>query len=266
MPRLYVLAYINRSPSGPPDNGSELGHAYYAAISDAKSWPYDIGDDPSFFASQYTGSPITWGICRRDVRSAIEPGDWVAFFSATRDSISRTTLYRFAAVMKVAIKIDQPSIFISHPEYCDYLNLLVRPKGRGWVHHEAGVPPKEWHADWLWRISDGKLRKDEVLRLQNKFVAGTALPISVGKNYVIFESDQAVVAATPPVVADHHVGAPREMWHSDDASQQIHMLTFGSSKRGLRINNQQRPHRHANLPSPTNEDAWVRALKAVIKG
>src|SRR5688572_19073691 len=72
MPRLYVLACINGSPSGPPDNGSELGHAYYAAISDAKSWPYDIGDDPSFFASQYTGSPITWGMSASTLRRGFE--------------------------------------------------------------------------------------------------------------------------------------------------------------------------------------------------
>jgi hypothetical protein len=45
-----------------------------------RDWPYDIGDDPSFYAMRKSGGQLSWGICRQDVRNSLCPGDIVAFF------------------------------------------------------------------------------------------------------------------------------------------------------------------------------------------
>ena len=44
------------------------------------SWPYDGGDDPSFFCwrrHKNQGGKLSWGVCRPDVRGAVQPGDVV---------------------------------------------------------------------------------------------------------------------------------------------------------------------------------------------
>jgi len=264
--QLYVAVFLNRPPTAPVDNESTIAAAYYSAITSVGSWPYDIGDDPSFFASEFTGGPITWGICRRDVRSAINPGDWVAFFSATRDNASKTTVYRFASIAKVAEKVTQTSIFDQNPRpFRNYLNLVVRPHGSGWKHYEPGVPIKEWHDDWLWRICEGGLRKKATIRAQNNHRPGKPLPVPVGRIYVIFESSRTVVAANPPVVAYHNFGSAREIWQADATTQVIHDLIFGTSIRGLRINNQQRPHRHFRRAFLMKEREWLNELSVAFR-
>jgi hypothetical protein len=45
-------------------------------------WPYDNGDDPSFYVAR-RGGLLTWGVCRQDVRNSIEPGSIVVFFAYT---------------------------------------------------------------------------------------------------------------------------------------------------------------------------------------
>jgi hypothetical protein len=265
-PQLYVAVYLNRPPTAPADNESAIAAAYYSAITSAGSWPYDIGDDPAFFASEHTGGPITWGICRRDVRSAINPGDWVAFFSATRDNTSKTTAYRFAATARVAEKVTQTSIFDGNPRpFRDYLNLVVRPHDTGWMHYEPGVPVKEWHDDWLWRICERGLGKEATIRAQNDHRPGMPLPVSVGKNYVVFESSRTVVTANPPIVAYHYSGSPREIWQPDAMSRKIHELIFGDSSRGLRIKNLQRPHRHLRRAFGMNEREWLNELNVALR-
>ena len=44
----------------------------------ASEWPYDNGDDPSFFAVRKHGGLLSWGVCREDLRTAIRPGSIVA--------------------------------------------------------------------------------------------------------------------------------------------------------------------------------------------
>src|SRR5208283_2890573 len=46
----------------------------------AGEWPYDNGDDPSFYQARQ-GNPLTWGVCRQNVRNAIQPKDIVVFIS-----------------------------------------------------------------------------------------------------------------------------------------------------------------------------------------
>ena len=57
----------------------------YRAVEEAiqqGEWPYDNGDDPSFFVAG-AGGPLTWGVCRQNLRTAIRQGSIVVFFSFT---------------------------------------------------------------------------------------------------------------------------------------------------------------------------------------
>jgi hypothetical protein len=50
-----------------------------------EQWPHDLGHDPDFKTTERRG-PVTWGVCRRPLRNAVNPGDVVVFFSADRTS------------------------------------------------------------------------------------------------------------------------------------------------------------------------------------
>jgi hypothetical protein len=64
MPSLYVAVYLVR----PPEKGhdSEIAAAFYKEAAafykdTARSrFPYDVGDDPTFFSAGRLGGPITW--------------------------------------------------------------------------------------------------------------------------------------------------------------------------------------------------------------
>ena len=47
-----------------------------------QSWPQcgDLGDDPSFYASYIFNSPITFGVCRRNLRKILREDDVILFF------------------------------------------------------------------------------------------------------------------------------------------------------------------------------------------
>lgn len=119
-------------------------------------WPYDAGDDPSFFCARRFEGPLSWGICRRDLRGILEPRDTVAFF-AHRKHPDGTVDYRWAGFATVAEKISQTDIWEGqeHTVFRRYLNLLIRPDvGHGYVHRE--VHPGRPHPDWLWRLTRSK--------------------------------------------------------------------------------------------------------------
>jgi hypothetical protein len=104
-----------------------------------QTWPYDYGDDPSFFCRKHKGGALTWGICRADVRSQLQPGDIVVFFSFTTNASEAT--YRLSAIATVEQKIPQSSIFLDPKfrTYRRYLNLLIKPadsNGKDWIHEE----------------------------------------------------------------------------------------------------------------------------------
>jgi hypothetical protein len=69
--------------------------AAFLSKSARSNFPFDVGDDPSFFSAQHLDGPVTWGVCRADVRHAISPGDWAVFFAARpRAEDSDTIEYR----------------------------------------------------------------------------------------------------------------------------------------------------------------------------
>jgi hypothetical protein len=256
---LYICVYLARRvdhvPTTPVDQ----------AFVQAQSWPYDVGDDPSFFAAAHLGGPLAWGVCRPDVRNAVRSGDWVAFIAA-QDADAGARIYRFAALLQVERKVPQNALFTDPhlAPYQQYLNLLIRPSGTGWEHHEPALPTKHWHQDWLWRLSDRTSSKKEVAAATAAFRPGTLLPVAPAANYVLFSQSIGVVAKEPPVIADHQRGAMHEVWRKDQTSQSLGQHLLGGLKRGLRTGNRQQPHRHIRRPLGASAEEWMRNVIAIV--
>jgi hypothetical protein len=229
-----------------------------------------VGDDPSFFASFYNHGPVTWGVCRPDVRCNIKVGDWVAFFSAEHPYESlAATHYRFVGAYCVHGKLAHTSLFAPGLPFGNYLNLLVRPLGAGWEHYEPGLRTSQWHEDWLWRILCGRhsgLKKEIVKDASLNHIPGDPLmldghPLPVTDNYVIFSDNQPVRALNPPVVATHQRGDDAEVWLGDRRSMRIKEIVLGDSGRNLRIANYL-THRH--IRRDLDDPSWPQILAAAL--
>ncbi len=99
---VYLLCFHSQMPSS-LDGSSRQFLLVEQAIRD-RLWPYDNGDDPSFYVARKAG-PLTWGVCRQDVRNSIPSGSFTAFFSFT-EMTNGEVLYRLCAVTTVIDKID----------------------------------------------------------------------------------------------------------------------------------------------------------------
>jgi hypothetical protein len=250
---------------------------------DRNEWPYDTGDDPSFFSARYFGGQVTWGICRQQVRNAIQPCDVVVFFSFRHGEADWPVEYSLCAVATVQTKICISDIWTQSNlrVYRRYLNLLIRPgKVKGWEHFERGLPRDKWHhGDWAWRIAehDG-LRKADFDRLNdsNLFPAPARVrghSVEIAPNYVLFSSDprETHILTKPPVVAWCKRRGTTERWEGDTLSQKIKELTVDCSKqhggRGtLRTINGQRSHPVARWKAPGDDVAqWREQLIAVCR-
>lgn len=126
----------------------------------------DWGDDPAFFsATEILGSPerATWGVCRRDVRSALQPGDFVVFFCA-RQSAPGVWDYYYTGLGTLAEAIDRHATWRDqgYRDYREFLNVLVREDCGHLVQHEFVHP---FHDDWqvradapCWRFNPAQSR------------------------------------------------------------------------------------------------------------
>lgn len=268
MPTLYIAVYLVPLDRRPPPQPDAITAAFYESAR-ASDFPYDVGDDPSFFSSSYHHSPVTWGVCRPDVRCNIKVGDWVAFFSAehSRESPS-TTLYRFVCALLVERKLPHTSLSATGSPFAGYLNLLIRPRGAGWEHYEPGLRASQWHKDWLWRIICGRRHfKKEVVEAAGKshspggplMLGGQPLPVA--NNYVIFSDGQSVRVPDPPVVATHRRGEGAEVWLGDRRSRSIREIVLGDSGRNLRTANYI-AHRHVRRE--LDDPSWWQTLAAAL--
>lgn len=242
---VYVVTYLTptsdmiRKISKSATHGivGEFCHAMTTA-----GWPYDGGDDPSFFTWQRLrqgGGKLAWGVCRTDLRRLIQPADTVVFFAyerrpATHAAWARGT-YLFVGYATAQVKVSPEDIWTEPllELYRPYLNHLIQRKGDEYVHLE--LVPGQRHPDWLWRIADvrgwGKdhwKKKFETEGTSGKFVPGeTAIgerPVVLGKAYVLFEPDppQTYVLSNPIAVAQYK-GLPEqfERWFPGDLAQAI---------------------------------------------
>jgi hypothetical protein len=168
--------------------------------------------------SRRRGGPLTWGVCRQDVRTAIRAGSIVVFFSYSKTGT--VYRYRMSAVATVGEKLNRYEIFDDPrfvPHADKYLNLLIRPDLNGWKYDERDRHRSHRHPDWLWRIADhGRLSREQFCTRHQRVreaggFAGCAIPMA--RNYVVFSSmsDETYLSPNPPDVAIAERGE-REVW------------------------------------------------------
>jgi hypothetical protein len=240
----------------------------------AGEWPYDNGDDPSFYVARRHGGPLTWGVCRQDVRTAIRPGSVVVFVSYTKTGT--VYRYRMSAVATVAEKLDRCEIFDNprfSPHADKYLNLLIQTDFNGWKYDESDRHRSYRHPDWLWRIADhGRLSREQFCtRHQSVREAGgfTGGAIPMARNYVVFSSTPAetYVSPNPPEVATAERGE-REVWVNRDLKHltidraaQLH----NANRRHLRSRGFGYSHPELRFEMEADEAAdWRRSLIATL--
>jgi hypothetical protein len=234
-----------------------------------QNWPYDAGDDPSFYAKHKFGGQLTWGICRQDVRNQLSPDDVVVFFSYRKFEDTGDSEYRLCALATVERTVSQIDLWQdkSLKSFTKYFNLLIRPsrsKAGVWEHSEPILEGPRLHHDWLWRIADHRgLRKKDFKKIEktDRVEPGATIrrhSLIVAPNYVLFSADpkQSYILPKPPVVAWHSKGKAAEEWSSDRFSQAVRQITLHAAaqangrKRSLRIRNSQRAHRHIVFELP----------------
>lgn len=272
MPRLFVAVYLVPGERHPLQNGGPVAHAFYSACRDT-GFPYDVGDDPSLFSAPYHGGPVTWGVCRPDVRGQIESSDCVAFFAAERTGPNTT--YRFTAALQVDKSVSPLSIWsLEGAPYSAYLNLLVRPRGDGWEHYEPALDEAVWHSNWLWRVCDRRgHRKAAIVAASRLHCPGNPLPartsddaeIAIADNYVVFSKKHGFILRNPIGIAKHDPKKPRETWGDDSVSAAIRRHVFGALDRGLRTANLYQPHRHT-VRSIADSKTWMAHLRQIVRG
>jgi hypothetical protein len=243
-----------------------------------QDWPYDVGDDPSFYAMRQLGGQLSWGICRQDVRNSLRPGDIVAFFAFHRFEETGDSEYRFCALASVDKCVSQIDLWRERSlrVYRKYFNLLIRPSKsvkEAWEHFEPTLTGSRVHHDWLWRLAEHQgFQKKHFKELEETDLLGPGAsirrrPVVIAKNYVLFSDDttKTHVLSKPPVVAWHSRGKPAEDWNQDKFSQVLKRLTLdvaeqaNGRKRSLRIRNSQRAHRHIVFELPSSEAGRWRA-------
>jgi hypothetical protein len=126
----------------------------------------DWGDDPAFFsASEVLGSPehATWGVCRGDVRAALEPDDFVVFFCASQTGPVAWD-YHYIGVGTIGAALDRRAVWTDeqYRDYREFLNVLVRFDGERLVQNEFVYPFHDDEPNWerraeapCWRFDTG---------------------------------------------------------------------------------------------------------------
>ncbi len=230
------------------------------------SWPVDIGDDPSFAWAREHGGPLTWGVCRPDLRNALERGDVVVFFSADRLPDRSPARYAWVGFATVASKVSQSAIF----ERDDLAplrarpNLLIRKATSGvFEHHEPALDPRDWHRDWVWRLVRSHRRKKQdfdpveatgVFDPRSSRAAGSL--ITLADNYVLFADEDTLtwIAEDPPIIAEAAQNGQAETWMNRPLATELQSLIFHRAPRpSLRTSNPQTAHPELRLAMPPDD-------------
>jgi hypothetical protein len=233
------LAVFRSSRGGYADQSCSKSYHPLSQALKRGAWPYDVGDDPSFFSKVQNRSNLTWGVCRPQVRNRIQPGDIVVYFSVRQKEKEHPFEYQLCAVVTVEKKVRQTDVWLVprfRKCFASYLNLVLRPNGRHrWRHSERGS--EKPHKDWIWRIADHDgLKKSQFRPLeakdtfdQHSRVGGR--PVSIAANYVIFSDDKKLsrVLRHPPLTAVSQRNGQPETWQDDPFSKSVRAHLFGST-------------------------------------
>lgn len=214
------------------------------------NWPYDYGDDPSFEAFHRFNTPVTWGVCRPNVRNKLRRSDIVIFISREQSEKAKQLTYRLCSIATVADMRKQTDIWeVGELGYLkQYTNLLIRPlrPGPGWEHLEPSTQKARPHGDWLWRIAEPcKLKKDDFkpIEKKNRFQNGQEIQgktVLIGRNFIIFSSssDETLVVEKPPIVATYSRGN-HEVWNEHPLTKKIWSYIMEKA-RSARVQNSHR--------------------------
>lgn len=267
MTTVFTASYLADRTRDRPPTGNPVAQAFFSASASTapSAFPFDGSDDPAFFSAQHLNGPVSWGVCRTDVRNPVKRGDWVVFFASQQTGKPNCWQYQFVAVLKVAEKY---SGWNPPAPFDRYLNrLVVRDLEAGiWRHAEPLIVRREWHEDWMWRLSTGpRGHKDAFIALGN---AGSATDAHLasdhgdGRNYVVFARDCGFVLNNPPVVAHCNGTGERETWLENPRVVALRDAVFGNRREGhyLRSSNPNQPHRHTRRK--VDGDKWFAAVLA----
>lgn len=190
----------------------------------------DWGDDPGFFAASELLRDVnaaSWGVCRRDVRTQLTPGDIVVWFCAKQD-MKDLGVWRYYFVGCATIKhvISRQELWQeqAYAPYRQFYNVLAKQGDSALVQHETFY---DYHSDWQRRASAGYAIFDESPRLTR------------------------INVQNPVLVAEKLSDSPLEHWLSGDSPRvrDIERVLFRDLGHGrnLRTLHRQRPHRHIAL-------------------
>ena len=245
-------------------------------------WPYDNGDDPSFYVAR-KGGALTWGVCRQDLRNSIAKGSIVVFFSYT-PLTNDEVLYRLCAVETVADKLDHRAVYVDRrfSRFRGiYINTLITRRIDGWRYDETDRHPRQRHGDWLWRIADHRGIRQEQFDAEHKTIYRTGRllrgAVDNGKprlanNYIVFTTppDRAHISPNPPEVAVAVKG-----YHEEWCNRRLQALTVGvaasflkSGRDYLRVANSsgRNVHRQLRFDMPSEgANRWRDALIVALK-
>ena len=203
----------------------------------------DWGDDPSFFAAtEILGSPdrATWGVCRRDVRASMTPGDFVVFFCGKETGTGRWD-YFYVGVGTVGRLLDRHVIWADddYEPYRRFFNILARPV-------DGILQPCEtihrFHPDWQERAE---------------------------APYIVFNPETTRFDLRSPlhVASYEREGGGVEVWRQDRAQvRRVAELILPDppTRRGLRSINRYRPHPKMNLHRQAHRAGGFEALRAQL--
>ncbi|KGA93782.1 hypothetical protein LptCag_1492 [Leptospirillum ferriphilum] len=188
---------------------------------------FDWGDDPGFFAAlkQFKNPCLaSWGVCRRDVRKQLCPGDFIIWFCAFQNSKSSVVDYFFIGCTTVShvIKFEDRAESTVFESYKDFYNTLAICESGSPVQKETFY---NYHKDWNKRIQSP---------------------------YIVFSDDPSLSAVNltdPNLVARKRDEDTDEQWLPDEFSQRLEKIIFKDLqiKRHLRTTHPQRPHRQIAL-------------------
>jgi|ERR1035437_6538367 hypothetical protein len=275
---IYLVCFHSEKPKSLDGSKRQYLKVETAILHD--EWPYDNGDDPSFYVARQ-GGRLTWGVCRQDLRNAIEKDSIVVFFSFTPLPNDRIQ-YLLCAVATVDDKLDHRAVHSDHrlSQFRQlYINGLIAPESDGWHYDETDRRSSQRHKDWLWRMAchcgitleEFKERYKGIYedgRFPDSTIESRKLPLA--DNYIVFSSppDRAFISPHPPEVAIAEKGQ-REKWNKSKF-QKITVLT--SASRGgrdhLRAANKsgRNVHRQIHFDMPADEASkWREELIAALK-
>ena len=197
-------------------------------------WPYDNGDDPSFYVAR-RGGRLTWGVCRQELRTSIWEGSIVVFFSFTPLATGEV-LYRLCGVATVDYKTDHCAArrdgrLAAFRER--YINLLIARSSDGWDYAETDRKRSQRHKDWLWRMADHMgLSKKAFEKEYDKAYSSENFPddllargrLKLAGNYVVFSADPSCTFISPD---PHEVAVAINGQHEKWSDKRLQALTVG---------------------------------------